>query len=53
MKIQLCPQCGKESLASTGAFWVCNACRVAITSQALIQDRTPQSFSHRFRKSMA
>ena len=46
MNIQHCPQCGKESFVSTGAFWSCSSCRIAITSQALLKESGHQQFSH-------
>ncbi len=45
MDIRHCPQCGKESFASTGAFWTCSSCRIAITSQALSQEANHQQFA--------
>ena len=30
-----CPRCDQESLHSTGAFWKCEHCGLAITQQAL------------------
>jgi ribosomal protein L37AE/L43A len=35
MSFQRCPQCQKNTLAPTGAFWCCTDCDTAITSQAL------------------
>ncbi len=48
MKIQQCPQCGQESLATTGAFWTCSSCRISITSQALSRDQQHRKFSAEF-----
>lgn len=31
----MCPRCRQAGLYSTGAFWVCGACGLAITHQAL------------------
>ncbi|MGB0911141.1 MAG: hypothetical protein ACPGYT_12330 [Nitrospirales bacterium] len=44
MNSQHCPQCGKESFASTGAFWSCSSCRIAITSQALSKESGHKKF---------
>lgn len=35
MPFQHCPQCQKNTLAPNGAFWYCQDCGAAITSQAL------------------
>jgi len=51
MNIQHCPQCGKESFAPTGAFWTCNSCRIAITSQALSKEQIHPRLTHGFTKS--
>lgn len=36
----MCPSCEQGTLHSTGAFWVCEACGLAITQQALTFART-------------
>lgn len=43
MKIRLCPQCQQCSLVSTGAYWTCSSCGLAVTGQALIFDLADRS----------
>jgi hypothetical protein len=31
----MCPRCRRRNLYPTGAFWICSACGLAITEQAL------------------
>ncbi|HET8671614.1 MAG TPA: hypothetical protein VFM05_13615 [Candidatus Saccharimonadales bacterium] len=38
MKFSHCPQCQRETLFQTGAFWTCGVCRYAITQSALAID---------------
>ena len=53
MNIQQCPQCGQESLATTGAFWSCSSCHIAITSQALSRDQHDSKLSPTFTTGIA
>jgi ribosomal protein L37AE/L43A len=38
MIIRHCPQCHERTLITTGAFWACSACGLAVTEQALTID---------------
>lgn len=40
MIVRYCPTCQRNSLSSTGAFWACAACGIAITTQALNRENS-------------
>jgi len=42
LAVRTCPGCAEETLVSNGAFWICEACRYAVTSTALAMDRTTE-----------
>jgi ribosomal protein L37AE/L43A len=39
MKIQQCPRCQQDTMASNGAFWACASCGYAITEVALLAEQ--------------
>lgn len=48
-----CPLCHESSLRSTGAFWICAFCRIALTTQALWKEEhrdQPPKKSHADRR---
>jgi transcription initiation factor TFIIIB Brf1 subunit/transcription initiation factor TFIIB len=42
----MCPRCRQSRLYPTGAFWICSACGLVITEQALHYEQDSEGLDH-------